>query len=137
MNNNSSNSHFWWVIGILSFIIICFIAVFLVIKTDHCVQSELVEVLGIISTLLAITLSVFSILFSYSTSSKADSALEKVGQEVINIEKTYTRLTSLLPKSWNAQNNEDEAKPDLAQMPDNTQEDNHPQGDNLAPTNNQ
>lgn len=104
LNNKNTNSHFWWVIAILSFALIAMVATFIVMKTDQKVHHELIEILGILSTLLAIVLSIFSIAFSYKSSSKADSTLEHVGFEVNKIETTYTNLTKFFSGMRDAPN---------------------------------
>lgn len=84
--------HFWWVIGILSTLLITSIAISVVFFLCEKEFNRLLEILNIISTLLAITLSVFSILYSYSTSQDASKALSSVASEVAKIETTYTRI---------------------------------------------
>ena len=86
--------HFWWVIGVLSTLLIASIAISVVFFLCEKEFNRLLEILNIISTLLAITLSVFSILYSYSTSQDASKALSSVASEVAKIETTYTRIES-------------------------------------------
>ena len=54
------------------------------------------KILGLISTLLAITLSVFSILFSHQSSVKAEEALSQLESEVEKIETTYSHLSKYI-----------------------------------------
>lgn len=84
--------HFWWVIGVLSTLLITSIAISVVCFLCEKDFNRLLEILNIVSTLLAITLSIFSILYSYSTSQDASKALSSVASEVAKIEATYTLI---------------------------------------------
>ena len=91
-NDKIRSLNYKWTIGVISSLLIISIAtslVFWLCKDEYC---QLLEVLDMISTLLAITLSVFSILFSYSTSQDASKALSSVASEVAKIETTNTQI---------------------------------------------
>ena len=86
--------NFWWVISVLAVLLTISIATFIVsffCEADYC---KILEVLDIVSTMLAITLSIFSILYSYNTSQDASKALSSVASEVVKIESTNTQLES-------------------------------------------
>lgn len=87
-----SSLNYKWTIGIIASLLIISIAisfVFWLCDKEYC---RLLRVLDMISTLLAITLSIFSILFSYSTSQDASKALSSVASEVAKIETTNTQI---------------------------------------------
>lgn len=81
-----------WAIGIIASLLLVSIAISLVFWLCDKEYCRLLSVLDMISTLLAITLSVFSILFSYSTSQDASRALSSVASEVSRIETTNTQI---------------------------------------------
>lgn len=86
--------NFWWVISVLGVLLIISIATFIVSYFCGAEYCKILEVLDIVSTMLAITLSIFSILYSYNTSQDASNALSSVAGEVVKIENTYTHLES-------------------------------------------
>lgn len=84
--------NFWWIIGVLTILLLIAIATLIVSYFCHKQYCRILEVLDIVSTMLAITLSIFSILYSYSTSQDASKALSSVASEVVKIESTYTHI---------------------------------------------
>lgn len=86
----------WWTIGVLCFVTIALIAWCFLFQTKKIEYENLMKILGLISTLLAITLSVFSILFSHQSSVKAEEALSRLESEVENFETTYSHLSKYI-----------------------------------------
>lgn len=86
--------NFWWVISVLAVLLTISIATFIVSFFCEAEYCKILEVLDIVSTMLAITLSIFSILYSYNTSQDASKALSSVASEVVKIESTNTQLES-------------------------------------------
>lgn len=82
----------WWVFGILTALLIVLVAAFIVFCFCDLEYCRILKILDIVSTLLAIILSVFSILYSYNTSQDVSSALTSVTNEVVKIEQTHTDL---------------------------------------------
>lgn len=87
-----ARNNYIWVICLLSACIIIIAAITVVFWLFDKEYVRLLSILDIVSTLLAIILSIFSILYSYNTSIDASKALSSVTTEVIKIERTNTNL---------------------------------------------
>ena len=88
----------WWTIGVLGSITLVLVAFCFVLEIEDLDYETLMKILGLISTLLAITLSVFSILFSHQSSVKAEEALSRLESEVENFETAYSRLSDFISR---------------------------------------
>lgn len=95
-SKNTVSPHFWWVISILSFIIICLIAY---ICTNKVLCAEkIMEYISYASIILSITLSVFAIMYTYTSNSQIQQQFEKINSAVGNITSTSNDLTIISNK---------------------------------------
>ena len=101
----------WWVFGILTALLIISVAAFIVFWFCNIEYCRIISILDIISTLLAIILSIFSILYSYNTSQDVSTALASVTNEVVKIEKTHTDLETHISTIINALSDRKNASP--------------------------
>lgn len=107
----------WWVLGILTALLIISVAAFIVFWFCNIEYCKIISILDIISTLLAIILSIFSILYSYNTSQDASTALTSVTNEVFKIEKTHTDLETHMSTIINALSDKKNATPTVKKGP--------------------
>ena len=103
----------WWIFGILTALLIISVAAFIVFWFCNIEYCRIISILDIISTLLAIILSIFSILYSYNTSQDASTALTSVTNEVVKIEKTHTDLEAHMSTIINALSDKKNTSPAL------------------------
>ena len=82
----------WWVFGVLTTLFVISVACFIVFCLCELEYCKILNIIAIVSTLLAIILSVFSILYSYTTSQDVSKALSSVTTEVMKIEKTHASI---------------------------------------------
>ena len=98
-SKNTVSPHFWWVICILSFIIICLIAH---ICTNKVLGAEkIMEYISYASIILSITLSVFAIMYTYTSNAQIQQQFEKINSAVDNITSTSNNLTIISNKLEN------------------------------------
>ena len=107
----------WWVFGILTALLIISVAAFIVFWFCNIEYCKIISILDIISTLLAIILSIFSILYSYNTSQDASTALTSVTNEVVKIEKTHTDLETHMSTIINALSDKKNSTPAVKKEP--------------------
>lgn len=108
LENKTKLLNYRWAVCCLVLVVIGFVAGFFMFKTKQFNYDGLIKTLGLISTLLAIILSVFSILFSYHSSVKAEGALNQLEYEVKRFESTYSHLTNLIQPKQSPNNNTNE-----------------------------
>lgn len=82
----------WWVFGVLTTLFVLAVACFIVFWFCEIEYCKILNIFAIVSTLLAIILSIFSILYSYTTSQDVSKALSSVTAEVMKIEKTHSSI---------------------------------------------
>lgn len=93
---NSDSPHFWWLIGILVFIIVGLVAH---ICTNKVLCAEkIMEYISYASIILSITLSVFAILYTYTSNVQIQQQFEKINSAVGNITSTSNDLTIISNK---------------------------------------
>lgn len=88
----SSNSpHFWWLMSILGMTIIVLIAF---IMTDRILGAyKIMEYVSYASVILSITLSVFAILYTYTSNVQIQQQFEKINSAAAGITSTSDKLS--------------------------------------------
>lgn len=88
-DNNSP--HFWWLICLLSGIIIALVSYIL---TDRIFcADDIMEYISYASVILSITLSIFAILYTYTSNVQIQQQFEKINSAANNITSTSDNLT--------------------------------------------
>lgn len=86
----TKSPHFWWIISLLSVIIIALIAFIL---TERTACAEIIsEYISYASVILSITLSVFAILYTYTSNVQIQQQFEKINSAANNIREASTSL---------------------------------------------
>ena len=88
MKNNSP--HFWWIVGLLSTIIILLISYIIWGKTSD--AQLIINYVSCASVILSITLSVFAILYTYVSNVQIQQQFEKIDSAAISISDTSNKL---------------------------------------------
>ena len=88
MKNNSP--HFWWIVGLLSTIIILLISYIIWGKTSD--AQLIINYVSCASVILSITLSVFAILYTYVSNVQIQQQFEKINSAAISISDTSNKL---------------------------------------------
>ena len=89
---NTKSPHFWWIISLLSSTIIALIAFVLTQRTAD--ASLIIEYISYASILLSITLSVFAILYTYTSNVQIQRQFEKINSAATSIHSTSKDLIS-------------------------------------------
>lgn len=88
----SNSPHFWWIISILSAAIIALISF---ICTDKIVNAEVIaNYISFASVLLSITLSIFAILYTYTSNDQTQRHFENINSAAESIKSTSNELIS-------------------------------------------
>lgn len=87
---NTKSPHFWWIISLLSSTIIALIAFVLTQRTTD--ASLIIEYISYASILLSITLSVFAILYTYTSNVQIQRQFEKINSAATSIHSTSNDL---------------------------------------------
>lgn len=87
---NTKSPHFWWIISLLSSTIIALIAFVLTQRTAN--ASLIIEYISYASILLSITLSVFAILYTYTSNVQIQRQFEKINSAATSIHSTSNDL---------------------------------------------
>lgn len=86
----TKSPHFWWVISILALIIILLVSFIL---TQRVIEaSTIMEYISYASVILSITLSIFAILYTYTSNVQIQQQFEKINSAAENIHKTSDNL---------------------------------------------
>ena len=88
MKKNSP--HFWWLVGLLSTIIILLISYIIWGKTSD--AQLIINYVSCASVILSITLSVFAILYTYVSNVQIQQQYEKIKSAAISISDTSNKL---------------------------------------------
>ena len=83
--------HFWWIICTLGFIIIALIAFILSNRIEG--ADKIMEYISFASVILSITLSVFAILYTYTSNFQIQQQFEKINAAANTITDTSKNLT--------------------------------------------
>jgi len=89
--NNHKSPHFWWLFSILGIIIIVLIAYILTYRVLS--ADEIMEYISYASVILSITLSIFAILYTYTSNVQIQQQFEKINTAANNITSTSDNLT--------------------------------------------
>lgn len=107
----------WWVLGVLASLLTISVAAFIVFWFCDLEYCRILSLLDVVSTLLAIILSIFSILYSYNTSQDASNALTSVTNEVDKIEKTHANLEIHMSTIISAMSDKNRGSADVKKAP--------------------
>ena len=83
--------HFWWIICTLGFIIIALIAFILSNRIEG--ADKIMDYISFASVILSITLSVFAILYTYTSNVQIQQQFEKINAAANTITDTSKNLT--------------------------------------------
>lgn len=83
--------HFWWIICTLGFIIIALIAFILSNRIEG--ADKIMDYISFASVILSITLSVFAILYTYTSNVQIQQQFEKINAAANTIADTSKNLT--------------------------------------------
>ncbi len=86
MKKNSP--HFWWLVGLLSTIIILLISYIIWGKTSD--AQLIINYVSCASVILSITLSVFAILYTYVSNVQIQQQFEKIDSAAISISEKFS-----------------------------------------------
>ena len=93
MEKNSKNNiiHYWWSITLMALLIIVLISFIL---SERIVKAEKVmEYVSYASVILSITLSIFAIMYTYTSNVQIQGQFEKINNAANNITATSEKLT--------------------------------------------
>lgn len=93
MEKNSKNNiiHYWWSITLMALFIIVLISFIL---SERIVEAEKVmEYVSYASVILSITLSIFAIMYTYTSNVQIQGQFEKINNAANNITATSEKLT--------------------------------------------
>ena len=93
MEKNSKNNiiHYWWSITLMALFIIVLISFIL---SERIVEAEKVmEYVSYASVILSITLSIFAIMYTYTSNVQIQEQFEKINNAANNITATSEKLT--------------------------------------------
>lgn len=93
---NQSSPHFWWLFSSLSLAIIALVSFIL---TDRIVNADkIMEYVSYASVILSITLSVFAILYTYTSNVQIQQQFEKINLAADNITSASNHLNIMTNK---------------------------------------
>lgn len=93
---NQNSSHFWWLFSALSLAIIALVSFIL---TDRIVNADkIMEYISYASVILSITLSVFAILYTYTSNVQIQQQFEKINLAADNITSASNHLNIMTNK---------------------------------------
>lgn len=86
----TKSPHFWWIISLLSITIIALMAFIL---TERTICAHIIsEYISYASVILSITLSIFAILYTYTSNVQIQQQFEKINLAANNIREASTSL---------------------------------------------
>ena len=88
---NQKSPHFWWIICTLGFIIIALVAFILSKRVIS--ANKIMEYISYASVILSITLSIFAILYTYTSNVQIQQQFEKINTAANTITTTSENLT--------------------------------------------
>ena len=88
----TKSPHFWWIISILTAIIIALVSFILTNRIAN--ASIIVDYISFASVILSITLSVFAILYTYTSNVQIQQQFEKINSAATSIHETSNKLIS-------------------------------------------
>jgi predicted PurR-regulated permease PerM len=88
----TKSPHFWWIISILTTTIIALVSFILTKQTAN--ASIIVDYISFASVILSITLSVFAILYTYTSNVQIQQQFEKINSAATSIHETSNKLIS-------------------------------------------
>lgn len=88
----TKSPHFWWIISILTVIIIALVSFILTNRIAN--ASIIVDYISFASVILSITLSVFAILYTYTSNVQIQQQFEKINSAATSIHETSNKLIS-------------------------------------------
>lgn len=88
---NHNSPHFWWLISILSVTIIALVSFILTYRVLD--AEKIMEYISYASVILSITLSVFAILYTYTSNVQIQQQFEKINSAANNIATVSDNLT--------------------------------------------
>lgn len=89
---NTDSPHFWWLISVLGVIIIALVAYIMTEKI--CCADKIMEYISYASVILSITLSVFAILYTYTSNVQIQQQFEKINSAATSIISTSDKLST-------------------------------------------
>lgn len=89
----TKSPHFWWIIGVLSAIIIILTTLIVTHPTIGC--EVLIVKISVCSTLLSITLSIFAIQYTYHSNIEVSKQFKEINTAARNINATSKVLSKL------------------------------------------
>ena len=93
---NQNSPHFWWLFSALSLAIIALVSFIL---TDRIVNADkIMEYISYASVILSITLSVFAILYTYTSNVQIQQQFEKINLAADNITSASNHLNIMTNK---------------------------------------
>lgn len=88
----TKSPHFWWIISILTTTIIALVSFILTKQIAD--ASIIVDYISFASVILSITLSVFAILYTYTSNVQIQQQFEKINSAATSIHETSNKLIS-------------------------------------------
>lgn len=88
----TKSPHFWWIISILTTTIIALVS--FILTKQIAGASIIVDYISFASVILSITLSVFAILYTYTSNVQIQQQFEKINSAAISIHETSNKLIS-------------------------------------------
>ncbi len=89
---NSSSPHFWWLFSLLGIAVIILVAYILTCKVVG--ADMIMEYISYASVILSITLSIFAILYTYTSNTQIQQQFEKINSAANSITSTSSALTA-------------------------------------------
>lgn len=87
---NSASPHFWWLFSILGVIIILLVSYILTCSVSS--AYKIMEYISYASVILSVTLSIFAILYTYTSNVQIQQQFEKINSAANNITLTSNNL---------------------------------------------
>lgn len=84
--------HFWWLISVLGLTIILLVA--FIMSDRICCANKIMEYVSYASVILSITLSVFAIMYTYSSNQQISRQFEKINSAAEIIMRTSDKLSA-------------------------------------------
>lgn len=88
---NPESPHFWWLIGVLTIIIIILLTIIITCKVLE--PDKIMKGVSNASVLLSITLSIFAILYTYTSNQEIRQQFGKINTVADNITSVSEKLT--------------------------------------------
>lgn len=89
---NHNSPHFWWLFSVLGAAIIALISYILTYRM--LCADKIMEYISYASVILSITLSIFAILYTYTSNVQIQQQFEKINSAANNITSTSDNLTT-------------------------------------------